>query len=105
MRRKRKLISALLFSAAPLITSAACIESTEDRAPSDENAPPELLSLRAELAAAEPATALARMPHFRPLCDAEGYPLVGNVANKAPGAAPSPGLQPSQFCAKVREQS
>jgi hypothetical protein len=34
---------------------------------------------------------------FRPLCDQEGYPLVGNVASKGDM------YQPSQFCSDVRK--
>jgi len=34
---------------------------------------------------------------FRPLCDKDGYPLVGNMANK------SNVYQPSQFCSDVRK--
>jgi len=41
--------------------------------------------------------ALGEMPRFRALCDAEGYPLVGNIANKQRL------FQPSQFCAEVRK--
>jgi hypothetical protein len=37
------------------------------------------------------------MSTFRPLCDADGYPLVGNIANKR-GV-----YQPSKFCAEVRK--
>ena len=40
--------------------------------------------------------ALANFPHFRPLCDAQGYPLVGNINGKII-------TEPSQFCAEVRK--
>lgn len=41
--------------------------------------------------------ALARLEHFRPLCDDEGFPLVGNVMRKAPVET-----QPSELCGLVR---
>ena len=63
-----------------------------------EHAPRELLELRSELANTPPAQALERIDHFRPLCDADGYPLVGNVASKGVG------LQPSELCAEVRNR-
>ena len=57
-----------------------------------------LVALRGELGAEEDrAVAQQREAHFRPLCDADGYPLVGNVLTKAPS-----GVQPSVFCADVR---
>jgi hypothetical protein len=40
---------------------------------------------------------LAQKAHFRPLCDADGYPVVGNVMRKASG------YQASRFCAAIRE--
>jgi hypothetical protein len=87
----------LLFSAAPLVTTA-CVD--EGSAPvSDSDAPAELLTLRGELVQTERDQALARQDHFRPLCDEQGYPLVGNVATKVPPV----GFQPSEFCEKVRE--
>jgi hypothetical protein len=56
-----------------------------------------LHSLREELYALDnEEQALAKKAHFRPLCDADGYPVVGNVMRKASG------YQPSRFCAAVR---
>jgi hypothetical protein len=60
-----------------------------------------LMALRAELVATPAKDALARVAHFRPLCDKDGYPLVGNVASG--GKSAGNGLQPSQFCASVRK--
>ena len=91
MRPRQKLVSVLLFS-------TAC---TIDEAPEQmmETAPEALISLRSELVETAAADAIARMDHFRPLCDDAGYPLVGNLANKGPAAGT---LQPSEFCAEVR---
>jgi hypothetical protein len=63
----------------------------------DDKADPKLLALRDELGTEDRASALAKAAHFRPLCDKDGYPLVGNVNRKA-------GVEPSAFCADVREK-
>jgi len=103
MRPKQVIASVLLFSAAPL-ASSGCFVDDQDPTPQvedmDVNVPPDLLTLRTELLSSQPDAALTAMGHFRPLCDAEGYPLVGNVANKVQ----KPGLQPSEFCAEVRKR-
>ncbi len=59
---------------------------------------PKLIALRTELENGSPAEAVAKTAHYRPLCDKDGYPLVGNLARKSP----EPGLEPSQFCADIR---
>jgi hypothetical protein len=41
------------------------------------------------------------MARYRPLCDKDGYPLVGNLSRKSP----DPGLEPSELCAEVRKQT
>ena len=41
-----------------------------------------------------------QLARFRPLCDADGYPLVGNIATKGQTI----GSQPSELCTLVREQ-
>jgi hypothetical protein len=85
MIRKRAMIPILLFSS----TAAA-------KPPPDDQAPKPLIELRGKLFSAGEANALADVPKFRPLCDAEGYPLVGNMIRK------SNVYQPSAFCAVVR---
>ena len=50
--------------------------------PPDEEVTPELLALRDELFALKRDEAKAQMPRFRSLCDADGYPLVGNAVSK-----------------------
>jgi hypothetical protein len=37
--------------------------------------------------------------HFAPLCDAMGYPLVGNIVSKT---GPNPSHSASSFCAELR---
>lgn len=44
---------------------------------------PKLLGLASELANIDKQAAFAELARFRPLCNAEGYPLVGNVVRKA----------------------
>jgi len=63
----------------------------------DDKADPKLLLLRTELDGETRESALAKQAHYRPLCDKDGYPLVGNVNRKGPG-----GPQPSELCADVR---
>lgn len=48
----------------------------------DDAQPRERLELRAALYRGGPDAARLTMERFRALCDADGYPLVGNVANK-----------------------
>ena len=71
--------------------------------PADDAVERQLLLLRSELALTTPAEIMTKQAHFRPLCDKDGYPLVGNVARKA---APPEGedalAAPSGFCAALR---
>lgn len=59
---------------------------------------PSLVALRDELRSEKIEGARAKIAHYRPLCDKDGYPLVGNVVRKSP----KPELQPSELCADVR---
>jgi len=93
MRRRHKLATVLLFSAAPLLPGCVTDAGTQQQQEHEAD----LVQLRDELLQTPVDTALAQVDHFRPLCDAEGYPLVGNVATK------SIGLQPSAFCEEVRK--
>lgn len=70
------------------------------RAPSIPKREPSaaLLALRDKLLELSRAQAQKQATAFRPLCDADGYPLVGNVVRKKPT------LEPSTFCADVRER-
>lgn len=83
-------------SAEPAASSApASVPS--DRAMSTDAA---LLALRDELQKEGREKALARTAHYRPLCDKDGYPLVGNVFRKTPERQ----YQPSELCAEVRKK-
>jgi glycine/D-amino acid oxidase-like deaminating enzyme len=96
MARKHTILAVLLLSAAPAMASPG--RGTQRRPPPpDDAAPRELLDLRAKLLGAGKKAAFEQVGQFRPLCDADGYPLVGNLANK-PNV-----YQPSQFCADVRK--
>jgi hypothetical protein len=90
MAHKHAIAAVLLLSAGPLLASAS-----PRKPPPDEQVSKELLDLRMELIDAGRDRALRQMSVFRPLCDEEGYPLVGNLGNKQV-------YQPSQFCADVR---
>ena len=61
---------------------------------------PKLLGLGIELGSTDRAKALANLDHFRPLCDANGYPLVGNFPSK--GMEPTNPLPVADVCAQVR---
>lgn len=78
MNSKRKILTVALLSAGLSSTAAA----SPSVAPDDKQ-PAWRLELRAKLyQTGEKANTATEMPRFRALCDAEGYPLVGNVANK-----------------------
>ncbi|MFI5302810.1 MAG: hypothetical protein ACHREM_32375 [Polyangiales bacterium] len=66
----------------------------------DAAADPGLLALQSELIATPRADVLKNMPRFRPLCDKDGYPLVGNLNQKAQVS----GMEASEFCAEVRKK-
>jgi hypothetical protein len=84
---------------APEAPASAVPEAVRAIVP-DDKADPKLLLLRAELGAETRESALAKQTHYRPLCDKDGYPLVGNVLRKGPG-----GPQPSELCTEVRAKS
>ncbi len=62
----------------------------------------QLVGLASELQLRAPEEVRAAREHYRPLCDAQGYPLVGNVAAKSFDSKPH--LTASAFCAEVRAQ-
>ncbi len=96
---------------APAPSSAEPGHATEAPSPQVTAAPPPerpasndpaLLALRAELKAAGREAVFAKVAHFRPLCDKDGYPLVGNlVMGKGDNHE---GYQPSAFCDEVRKK-
>ncbi|APR80122.1 Hypothetical protein A7982_05469 [Minicystis rosea] len=61
---------------------------------------PELVQKAEDLAAMGHVKALEQIQRFRPVCDADGYPLVGNVMRKGP----SPREEVKAFCAVVRQR-
>ena len=92
MPRKRNILTVLLLSAAPAVASPDA-----HAPPPDEQAPKAMLELRMDLIRAGHDKAQSDLGRFRSLCDKDGYPLVGNLANK------SNVYQPSQFCSDVRK--
>ncbi|MFV8755066.1 hypothetical protein ACNOYE_31335 [Nannocystaceae bacterium ST9] len=88
MIRPRTLITTLLLTSTPTPAFA--------KPPPDAEAPEALIELRSELFKAGPEQAQQEVPRFRALCDADGYPLVGNAVRKTDV------YQPSQFCEALR---
>jgi hypothetical protein len=95
MTRRHKILTVLLLSAFPAIANGE--PAAPKPPPKDDSAPRELLLLRDDLMRTGKQRAFDDLPRFRPLCDDQGYPLVGNVASKAER------YQPSKFCADVRK--
>lgn len=94
---KRKAIP-LLALASLATATAACTATVADPIPSTQastEAPSSLDALNEELASTVLPDALLRREHFRPLCDDNGFPLVGNINAK--------GARASDFCAAIRE--
>jgi hypothetical protein len=86
LTRTRTLIPVLLLASTPAFA----------KPPPDDKAPEALIELRSQLFEAGREQALQQVPKFRALCDADGYPLVGNAVRKGDV------FQPSQFCSEVR---
>ncbi|HEY0989124.1 MAG TPA: hypothetical protein VGD80_18780 [Kofleriaceae bacterium] len=91
MHRKRNILTVLLLSAAPVAASPDA-----HAPPPDSKVSKPLLDLRMDLIRMGRDKAQSDLSRFRPLCDKDGYPLVGNMANKG-------NYQPSQFCSDVRK--
>ena len=93
---KTSLIPILLLSAPPATKSP----------PHDDDVSVQLLDLREELVYVGRDGAQKDRPHFRALCDAEGFPLVGNVLPKDDDCSvtvpQAPLYQPSDFCEEIR---
>jgi len=95
MARTHNILTVLLLSATSAAASPSA-HSTPTPPPADAAASRPLLELRAQLLHAGHDKAQAEVARFRPLCDKDGYPLVGNVASKGDM------YQPSAFCSDVR---
>jgi hypothetical protein len=63
------------------------------------SADPALVALRDELLPKSRDEAFAALSHYRPLCDHDGFPLVGNVIRKTPT-----NYTPSEFCSDLRKR-
>lgn len=86
-----------ILKTVPILTVALTASAPAPAAPHD-NA--QLEALKSELELTSPAKAIEKMSHFRPLCDKDGYPLVGNTIRKGEPE----GMRPSVFCAEVRKR-
>jgi hypothetical protein len=62
---------------------------------------PALLALRQELSEKNRDEVLAQPARFQPLCDKDGYPLVGNLMRKTA----TPSYEPSAFCTDLHAQA
>ncbi len=93
MPAKRHIVTALLLSTQ--VATASPAKPAGPPAPARDT--PALIELRNEAGALSLAAVLAKLPRYRPLCDADGYPLVGNLATKGRVT------QPSVICAVVRQ--
>lgn len=93
--------AAQIAPAAPEPAAAAPVPTAAPAAPERKlSNDPALLALRSELAGQ--ARGKVQDPdHFRPICDKDGYPLVGNLMRKTS----KPDYQPSAFCADMRAQA
>lgn len=91
---------------APAATPAATPSpSTAGRVPPPAPDPakdPERFKLVTEISRMPLSDAMKEREHFRPLCDADGYPLVGNLPTKSPASAASDGPV-ATFCAEQRK--
>jgi len=76
--------------------SARVEHASATRVPPPPKPDAKIYLLQSELYELDEERALAEKARFRPLCDADGFPVVGNVMRK------STGYQASSFCAVVR---
>lgn len=93
--RTHRLLTLLVLSSAPAAASPA---ASRPPPPADEQASRALLDLRADMMKAGRDRAQTDVARFRPLCDKDGYPLVGNLVGKTNV------YQPSEFCRDVRKR-
>jgi hypothetical protein len=83
-----------------ILLSSTVASADARRPPPDDNVQPALLKLRTELRAMSHDNAVKALPRFRALCDADGYPLVGNIATKGEDDR----IQPSEACRLLHAQ-
>jgi len=77
-----------------MLLSSTAASASPHTPPSDDKAKPALIKLRTELFEMSPDDAVKALPRFKALCDADGYPLVGNVLHKGQDQQ----MQPSRAC-------
>ncbi len=95
MKRKAIPLLAVAISSTAIACGATAPAPDPQPSPTPSGTKGELEVLNEELSGVTLDMALERKDHFRPLCDAKGYPLVGNINAK--------GTTVTQFCAAVRE--
>lgn len=95
MKRKAIPVLAIALTATTLACSGAVADPIST-SPIPTATQTDLDALNVELSNTVLPSALERRDHFRPLCDAKGYPLVGNINSKG-------GTTATEFCAAVRE--
>ena len=91
------MLVAALPAAAPVTPAAPAAAPVAPAAPAAPAIDPAMYQLREDLMALGKG-AFTQVARFKPLCDSEGYPLVGNVVR----GKGDPGIQPSSFCAEIR---
>jgi hypothetical protein len=96
MSRPRRIVPLVLLSALSAPAIGAPHPTRPPAPPPDAKAARSLLALRDELHSTALGDVRAHSQKYRPLCDAEGYPLVGNINDKGVQT------QPSTWCADVR---
>jgi hypothetical protein len=92
--------------AKPSVEAAAPLPPPDPQARADRPIPPlppgpagvALLDLSRQVHDAGPEKAREQAAHFRPLCDKDGYPLVGNLMSKSGEQT----YGPEEFCAEAR---
>jgi hypothetical protein len=94
MARTHHVLTVLLLASSPAGASPAA----QHTPPDDAHAAKALIELRSELINAGHDKAQASVGRFRALCDADGYPLVGNMVAKGNV------YQPSEFCGDIRKR-
>src|SRR5262249_24657152 len=87
---KRKANAVLVIA----LAATGCSGAVDNPGPAPE--PQDLQTLNQELSTTTLPDAVERSEHFRPLCDDEGYPLVGNLNGKVVTTA-------SEFCQALRD--
>jgi hypothetical protein len=83
----------------PLVGNMGQGKGGEPKRPRSDD--PALLALRDKLLNKPRAKVLANPEPFQPLCDKDGYPLVGNLMRKVA----TPDYQPSAFCRDLHAQA